>query len=281
MNSKFKTAKGRKRQANRKAYVKRKAAASAKVPAKVKAYVKKAIDAEIQDKVDLLTVFSTAGGSTTGNVRGFGIDNTSTFYGITSGSIIPTVAVGTTEDTRVGNYIKPKSMVVRYTIHANPIDKVTLGINKNEGMPFYVAVVFYSRKDSRGSSINDALKDLGNSSVPFATIQDFLVPFNKELYNIHAFKKYKMHPSQSTELVGTTQVVNSINAPAGCVSMVMASQKIKLPSKLIYDDASTVPTNARVYCAIGVFNFDNSTLDRSTQIRARVEMTSTLTYQNA
>jgi len=281
MRNEFKTPAGRRRQYNKKAYAKRKAAKmAAKVPEKVKDYVKKALDAEIQDKCDVQTILTTAGGSVTGLVRGYGIDSATANYGITTSSVIPTITQGLDEDKRVGNYVKPKSLVVNYTINALPIDPVTPS-NKNEGMPFYVAVLFYSRKDSRTNNINSTIKDFGATNLSFTSINDFLLPFNKETFNIHSFKKYKMYACQRTEIIGTANVLTALNAIPGYTPMVMHSQKLKLPSKLIFDDSGTNPTNARIYCAIGVFNIDNSTSDRASTIRAKVEMNSVLTYQNA
>jgi len=253
-----------------------------KVPLKVKNYVKRAIDREIQDKQDVATILTTMGGSNTGYIRGYGIDSQTANYGITTASVIPTIPVGNDEDKRVGNYVKPKSLVVRYSINATPIDAgVDVPLNKQSGMPFYVAVVFYSRKDSRTSNINNTIKDFGATNFSFDNINDFLLPFNKELYTIHSFKKYKMYPSQEIGLFGTTLTTETLNSINGYTPMVMASQRIKLPAKLIFDDGATQPTNARVYCAMGVFNIDNSKPDRATTIRAKVEMNSVLTYQNA
>jgi len=278
MRSEFKTVKGRKAQANRKAYQKRKVA---KVPDKVKAYVKQALDREIQDKQDVSAILTTAGGSTTGFVRGYGINSASVNYGITTQSIIPQVTQGLDEDKRVGNYVRPKSLVVNYTLNAMPVDAgVDVPLNKNP-TPFYCAVIFYSRKDSLTNNTNNTLKDFGSVNFPFETINDFLLPFNKELYNIHSFKKYKMAPAQEIGVFGTTQTIDLLNSVNGYVPMVMKSQTLKLPAKLNFDDATSQPTNARIYCAIGVFNIDNSVPDRATTIRVKCEMNSVLTYQNA
>lgn len=278
MNPKWKTAKGKKRAANRKAYQKRKAG---KVPEKVKDYVKKALDREIQDKQDVASILTTAGGSTTGFVRGYGINSASVNYGISTQSIIPQVTQGLDEDKRVGNYVRPKSLVVNYTLNAMPVDAgVDVPLNKNP-TPFYCAVLFYSRKDSLTNNVNSTLKDFGSVNFPFETINDFLLPFNKELYNIHSFKKYKMAPATSIGVFGTTTTIDLNNSVNGYVPMVMKSQKLKLPAKLIFDDTTSQPTNARIYCAIGVFNIDNSVPDRATTIRVKCEMNSVLTYQNA
>jgi len=279
MQSKFKTAKGRKRQANARAYKKRKAAAGV-VPAKVKNYVKRAIDREIQDKQDVQTILTTAGGQTSGLVRGYGIDSAVANFGITTSSVVPIVSIGSDEDKRIGNYVRPKSLVVNYTINAMPIDKQTPS-NANEGMPFYVAVVFYSRKDSRTNNTNTSFKDFGATNLSWTSINDFLIPFNKELYNIHSYKRYKMAACQKSEIIGTTLVQTALESPNGYVPMIMKSQRLKLPAKLSFDDNTAAATNSRIYCAIGVFNIDNSTTDRANTIRAKVEMNSVLTYQNA
>jgi len=285
MNSKWKTAAGRRYQANQKAYKKRKAFAavtSKGVPAKVKDFVKRAIDAEIQDKQDVAQIVTVAGGQTSGFVRGYGINSSIANSGLTTISVIPPVPIGTDEDKRTGNVIKPKSLVVNYTLNATPIDTGIPGaINQQNGMPYYVAVIFYSRKDSRTSSSNVGIKDFGSVNFSFDTINDFLLPFNKEMFNIHSFKKYKMYPSQSIGLFGTTQTTDTLNSINGYVPMVMKSQKLSLPAKLLFDDNAQQPTNARIYCAIGVFNIDNSTPARADTVRVKVEMNSVLTYQNA
>jgi len=283
MNSKWKTPKGRKAAANRRAYQKRKAAAAApaKVPDKVKAYVKRAIDAEIQDKQEVTVVASTQGALTTGFIRGFGIDNTIANYGLTTINIIPPLPLGTDEDKRIANKVRPKSLVANYVIYAQPIDAVVANNNTPEGIPFLCAVLFYNRKDSRGSSINDILKDYGASNTEFTNINDFLLPFNKETYNILSYKVYKMYPSQKKQVVGTVEQTVGVNSIPGYVPMVMKTQNLPLPATLIYDDATTTPTNARIYCAIGCFNIDNSVANRADVIRARVEMNTVLTYQNA
>jgi len=279
MQSKFKTPRGRKRQANRKAYLKRKA--NAKVPLKVKNYVKKAIDREIQDKQEVSVIASTQGVLTTGFIRGFGIDNTSSNYGLTTTNIIPPITFGQEEDKRIGNKVRTKSLVANYVIYAQPLDAVVANNNTPEGIPFLVAVLFYNRKDSRGSSINDTIKDYGATNTEFTNINDFLLPFNKESFNILSYKVYKMYPSQKKQVVGTVEQFVGVNSIPGYVPMVMKSQRLKLPATLIYDDAATTPTNARVYCAMGCFNIDNSVANRADVIRARVELNTTLTYQNA
>jgi len=248
----------------------------------VKAYVKKALDEEIQDKLDVASIVSVAGSSTTGYVRGYGINSSLSNSGLTTLSVIPAVPIGSDTDKRVGNVIRPKALYCHYTLNATPIDTgVTDSINGQNGMPFYTAVIFYSRKDNRSSSSNVGIKDFGSVNFSFDTINDFLLPFNNDLFTIHSFKKYKMYPSQIKGLFGTTVTTDTSNSINGYEPMIMCRQKLPLPAKLMFDDATSQPTNARIFCAIGVFNIDNSTPDRSTTIRVKCEMNSYLTFQNA
>lgn len=261
--------------------VSKRRAVSAPVPISVKKYVQRALDVEVQDKCDVQQILSTAGGSTSGLIRGYGIDSSLTNFGITTTSIVPSVPIGTDEDKRIGNIIRPKSLVVNYQINALPIDTGVTDVNTNEGMPFYVAVIFYTRKDNKTSSANNTLKDFGSLNVSMVNVADFLLPFNREGYNILSFQKHKMYPCQKLELVGTALLPQQLNGINGCVPAVMKTVKLPLPSKLIFDDTTAAPTNARIFCGVGVYNIDNSTPARANTIRARIDMNAVLTFQNA
>lgn len=247
-----------------------------KVSNNVKAYVKKAIDNEIEDKMETLTVFTVGGSSTTGRIVGYGINNQTSFTGITSAnSIIPILAAGTSVDTRLGNKVTVKSFYVRYHVYAVNQHPV---VNPVFGVPFIVCVLFYSRKDSRTNNTNDTLMEFGNSTTALVNTSDLTLKFNKDLYNIHGFYKHKLYPSQAVDGSGNTSAIAGVS---GFAPAAMKTVKIKLPSKLIYDDGTTQPTNSRIYASVGVFNIDNSKYIPSTSFRANIEMSSHLVYQDA
>lgn len=274
MQSKWKTAKGRKRQANKKAYAKRKA--NAKVPQKVKNYVKRAIDREIEDKYETLEVFSVQGTNTSGRVIGYGINNQTSFTGITStNSIIPVLSAGSAIDGRLGNKVSVKQFYVRYHISAEAQNTTT---NIGGGLPFYVCVLFYSRKDSRTNNTNDTIMEYGNTNTALTNIEGLTLKFNKDLYNIHGFYKHKLYQSQAKDAAGVSTAVPGITGFQPSVSKVA---RIKLPAKLVYDDATAQPTNSRIYASVGVFNYDNSKYLPSSQYRASIQMTSHIVYQDA
>lgn len=272
MQDKFKTSKGRKYQRKQKLTAKPKA----KVSASVKAYVKKAIDIEVEDKQDVLGIFTTQGTSNTGKIVGYGINNTTTFTGIHSnGSIIPNILQGITSDTRIGNKIKVKDFYVRYHIVANAIAPT---VNVPEGLPFYVVVVFYNRKDSKTNPTNDTMMEYGATNTSLVFLNDLTLDFNKDVFNILGFYKHKMYPSQKLDVSGLSTPIVGVS---GYVPAVMKKVKVKIPSKLQYDDNSAQPTTTRVFCSVGVFNVDNSRYIPSQTIRANVELTSHIVYQDA
>jgi len=274
MQSKFKTPRGRKRQANRKAYLKRKA--NAKVPQKVKAYVKRAIDREIEDKYEMKTIFTVGGSSTTGRIIGYGINNQTSFTGITTtDSIIPVLQNGNSVEGRLGNKLTVKQFYVRYHLYAVNQHPV---VNPVFGVPFIVCVLFYSRKDSRTNNTNDTLMEFGSSNTSLVNTSDLTLKFNKDLYNIHGFYKHKLYPSQAIDLTGNSTAIAGITGYTPSVSKVV---KIKIPAKLVYDDTTAQPTNSRIYCSVGVFNVDNSKYVPSTTFRANIEMSSHIVYQDA
>lgn len=271
MQAKFKTPAGRRRQYNKRAYAKRKAKAeAAKVPEKVKAYVKKALDADNEDKHMLKNVFSAT------NCLGGGFDSTGTNIGLTTtDSIIPLVIQGTAVSNRVGNRINVKSLLVRLMLEAKPVATS----NSVEGLPFYVRVVFYNRKDSMTNPTNNTILDLAGTSTSFTyQNQSLLLKYNTDLFNIISSKTYKMAPCQGVTDVGVT---SERQPPNGFVSHVLRQFKIKCPKKLIYDDGASQPMH-RIYCAIGVVNADGSNvLPALNGTRLQVSLDTQLVYEDS
>lgn len=271
MNPKWKTAKGKRRAANRRAYLKRKAAASVKgVPNKIKTYVKKVLDRNAEDKHDLLNVFSTA------NCQQGGFNSTLTNIGLTStSSIIPVVSQGTGVDQRIGNRISVKSLTGRLILQARPVNPTD---NYVSGLPFYVRVVFYNRKDSMTNYTNDTILDLGGSSTSFTgSLASLLLKYNKDTFNIIKSYTFKMAPAQS---INASAISSAENMPNGFMSHVMKNIKIPCVKKLVYDDASIQP-NHRIYCAIGVVNSDSSAvLPAGTGYRLRVSLDTHIVYED-
>lgn len=240
-----------------------------KVSKNVKAYVDKAIDRNSEDKHMLKNVFSAT------NCIGGGFDSTGTNIGLTTtDSIIPLVIQGTAVSNRVGNRINVKSLLVRLMLEAKPVSTS----NSVEGLPFYVRVVFYNRKDSMTNPTNNTILDLAGTSTAF-TYQNgsLLLKYNTDLFNIISSKTYKMAPCQGD----SGGVTSERQPPNGFVSHVLRQFKLKCPKKLIYDDGSSQPMH-RIYCAIGVVNADGQNVQPAiTGNRLQVSLDTHIVYEDA
>lgn len=243
---------------------------TASVPLKIKKYVKSTIDRQTEDKHDILNVWTNV------SCLQNGFDSTSTNQGLTSGSIIPIIPQGPAVDNRIGNRINVKSLQARLTLIARPVNPTD---NYVAGLPFYVRVVFYNRKDSLTNFTNNTILDFGGINAPFSgALESLLLKYNKDTFNIVKSMTFKMAPSQA---ISGSGVSTAENMPNGFASHIFKTINLKCPKRFQYDDTAAQP-NFRLYCAIGIVNADNSlVLPATTGYRLRVSMTSHLTYEDA
>lgn len=248
MRAEFKTAKGRAYQARQRKKAMSKAQSKVNTVADVRTIVNKAIASANEDKHFVKNVYFDV------NVPGCGFNSTSTNSGLTTtDSIIPLIIQGDTVSQRDGNRIKVKSLSVRLQLQAKPVSST----NAQEGLPFYVRVVFYNRKDSMTNNTNTGILDEGGSSTNFTyDAGSLLLNYNKDLFNIIKSKTYKMAPCQAADIFGVTL---PREPPNGFVSHVLKKFKIKCPKTMIYDDTTAQPMH-RIYAAIGVVNADGSNI---------------------
>lgn len=249
----------------------KKVAKAGALSAKVKKYVKSTIARNIENKHYVKDVFFNT------NCPGVGFDSTSTNSGLTtSTSIIPTISPGVAVDQRIGNKIRVRQLQVRMHLQSNPVNPTN---NSVEGLPFYVRVVFYNRKDSKTNNTNNAILDLGGSSTSFTgATSSLLYNYNKDTFNIIKSQTFKMQPIQRLTAAGVSSDCQVAN---GFSSHILRSFNIKCPKVLTYDDVSATP-NARIFCAIGVVNADGSGIQPAVGgYRLRVSMDSHLVFEDA
>lgn len=239
----------------------------AKVSTNVKKYVKKALD---MDKEDHIVEPDALANQDSINANGFDsqqivatVSGTNYYRGLTTANLVPDVSQGDTVSSRSGNAIKPKYLEVSYLINSNPLQKGKLS-NTNDwynniGRPFWVRIVIYRRKDNQFLADNSKILDNGASSTNFIDISDIKLPYNKDLYQILHTKNIKMSPSRAeTYTQGTNTLtdaityVNSNNTVANYLGKV----RLKLPSKLLFSDASPTPTNYACFLAAGCIMMD-------------------------
>jgi len=274
MRAEFKTAKGRAYQANQRYRAKKlalsKASAKVNTVADVRTIVNRAIATANEDKHYIKNVYFEQ------SIPGCGFNSTSTNSGLTTtDSIIPLVVQGDTVSNRDGNRIKVKNLSVRLQLQARPVNV----LNNVEGLPFYVRVVFYYRKDSMTNNTNTGILDEGPNSANFTyDTGSLLLNYNKDLFTIVKSKTYKMAPCQAVDGAGVTSVRDP---PNGFVSHVLKKFSIKCPKNLIYDDNSAQPMH-RIYCAIGVINADGSNISPvSNGTRCRVSLDTHLIFEDS
>lgn len=243
-----------------------------KVSKTVKDYVNNAIDKQAEDKHYLKSVFANQ------DCKKGGFDSTLTDTGLTTtSSIIPYPTQGTGSSNRVGNRLNVKSLIVRMHMEAKPIVATT---NPAYGLPFYVRVVFYNRKDSATNWTNDTILQLGNSITSFTyQTESLLLQYNKDTYNIIKSFTVKMSPSQALDVNG---VSSQVDTPNGFMSHYIKSFRLKCPKRLIFDD-TTLQANQKIFCAIGVVNADGSVPFASgsnVACRLQVSMDTHLIYED-
>jgi hypothetical protein len=233
----------------------------------LKSYVKKLVNNTEEVKCFTQAVAYKA------NVPGTGFLTTAGTGFNSASSIIPVIYQGTGQNQRIGNKIRPVSFYVRGHILALPVNTTT---NTQSNMPFYVRVVFWRQTAnltglSNIQILDDGITAGGNDFE--GTLDDLMVPFNRDRYTIGGSRLYKLQPIATT----TTNTENIISKyPVSQFFKI----KVPLPKVLEYNDTALDPSNARWYMSVGIVNFDSTTLV-NTQIRCQVTAQGVLKYRDA
>lgn len=259
------------------------ALAKMKVPMSIKSYVKRAIDAEAEDKHTYRDIF------VQNSVQWEGFDSSIPGRGLTSGSLIPGVLQGTDVEERIGNVIKPKSLAIKYMIVANPLQQGgggthpnTLDYNSHAGRDFYVRVVIYNRKDGKNNSSNTHIIDNGSGSTNLIDVEDLYSPYNKDLFNILYSKTIRMAANRWETWSAAGALTNAgtfFSTTGRATSTYNGTAYIKMPSRLMYDDATSTATNFNCFMAVGCINCDDSTI-ANTEYRADISAKAFLKFQD-
>lgn len=198
----------------------------------------------------------------------------------TVSGLIPSVALGNTQNTRIGNKITPKRLNVRYSIYANPSTDSTTGaglggnINPFINLPFRVKVIVFRHRYATDDFSQSGIVQSGATSADLtASVDSFFRPYNRDEYIIAYSKMFKMQPPRHAM---TSSYTGQAQDPYAR-SMVFKSLSLKLP-KLRYNDAATVPSNANWYMAVAVCNEDGTTITAGTQSRCTINVESHLYY---
>lgn len=193
--------------------------------------------------------------------------------------IIPQIAEGFAGNERVGNKIKPKSLIVRGQVQW---DAETIA--GYYAPPSTVRCMILSQKTikvgsavSASADVSHLLKDNVGTHVARSytgTRYDNFAPINTDLFRVHMDKKFKMNWAYTGD-------IGVAGATAGNTRTASFSVRIKTPEFLTFDDGNGDWVNnfAPFFC-FGAVN-DDGTATFSVQTPWRVSVLSVLDYEDA
>lgn len=169
------------------------------------------------------------------------------------------MGTGTTQDTRIGNSVKTKSLTFRGVVGSLPYSA-----NNTGQLPFEVHLLWFKRKkyDVAAVAPPHDLKHYATNSMLGVepTLMGSVIPFNKDAYIIKAHKVFRLRPLR----IGVTS--NSINQQnSDAPQFHRFHVNIPIKENLIFEDGSIIPTNdwcsfaAYVINSDGTVAFDGST----------------------
>ena len=187
-------------------------------------------------------------------------------------SVLPQITSGTTAQTRLGDRIKPKSLVLRGNISVDP------GVTDNKVL--YVRVIIASQKDIKvGSQVGTSTdpQRLLRTGVPGASDQ---IPFNGNrnelLYKVNDLK-FRVYMDKVFALA--PQGATTGDQPRSCVRFSYAFKK--LPSSLSFDEGNgNWANNFAPFIATG-YAFADGTAPDIVATRVSTDYHATLAFEDA
>lgn len=188
--------------------------------------------------------------------------------------LVPLITQGTDDWQRIGDSIRPTSLVVRGLLSADNTYTTTNRV-------MLVRVVIVSAKATKNLTATTSLwtnyantllqpnLDSGTQVVPFVGNQpELLYPVNRDQFIVHMDKVFKISPCS-----------NDAGEEENPASTRMWMKKIKLPKKFTYDTGIDSPNNFCPFMGIGYVYADGTGPDvLTTKIISTV--TSRLTYKD-
>lgn len=237
--------------------------------AEVKSIVNRTLASHLEEKVAVKEIFNRVG------IPGAGLDTANNLGLGTTTGIIPNISRGTDDASRVGDMIHAKRLMLKVSIRALDITPAA-GSNSNR-LPFMVRVIVFNHRFAIDEASATQIIDKGASSGNLDSSPDsWLEPYNKKEFKIWYSKEFKMAPFINN--TGATPVLE--NMPAGHVYFANIRKEIKVPNKLLYNGATSLPTNSMPQLAFAVCNCDGTPLG-SSQFKAQVNVETQLYFTDA
>jgi hypothetical protein len=207
-------------------------------------YVKQQIHKNIENKYDSLTLLPT-------QIPAFIGDN-STSANIFP--IMPSIGRGTQPNSRVGNKLNPRSLIIKGYVTLDMADNTAdydrICIRLIAGFPKQFPLNAQAQQDiidNPGANWTNELIDLGGSNGAFdGTLRALQSPVNREIFTVkkQVFMKLSRPRFYDAPLVGNDAYRYSGNSTR------FFTMKIRTPKTLLYTDSGTNATNfAPVLCA--------------------------------
>ena len=195
---------------------------------------------------------------------------------------------GTMADQRIGNRVKPLSLVMRGFIKIMAYNPQS---NHSE-LPFEVHCLVYKRKSfANGDPANLVIGTSGKPTVIDGTAECSLLQWNKDEYIIYKHRVWRMRqptsmhadaPFRMTDSnVGTGTVAANINTGrASNPFFKRFAMRLPTPKFLRFNEGQTAPVNAALSVGFYIINGDGKELGAD-QVRCTLFMSQTLKYTDA
>lgn len=232
----------------------------------VKKAIKRAINANIETKVAVKQVWQQNIVLGAGLDAGSGLGLTTTGISGAPSTILPSLTQNSSDAGRVGNLVKTKKLVLKYSLRALDTTGQTAGTNPFKGKPMYARVIVYNKRYAIDDYANSGIIDKGATVGNIDSSPDsWLEPYNRKDFRILYSKQFKLCAFSDKD--GANPLTNE-NMPNGFRNFVNAKAIIKIPKKLYYaKDADSDPQNCSPKMAVCICNCDGTVV---TAIQYRV-----------
>lgn len=246
-------------------------AKSAKVSTNVKKAINRAISNNIETKVAVREIFNRIA------VPGAGLDTANGLGLGTTTGIIPLISRGTDDASRTGDLIHAKRLVLKFSIRARDITVAAPTGNNPYKQPFMVRMIVFNHRFAQDEASATNIIDKGATNGNLDSSPDsWLEPYQKKEYKIWFSKTFKMAPL--TNISSGSLVLE--NMPPGYQCFAAGRKSIKIPKKLMYNGAATLPTNSMPQLCFAVCSIDGTPINNN-QYRCEVNVESQLYYTDA
>lgn len=228
------------------------------IPKVIKRYVKSQIHSNIENKEYCSYANNTS------------ITNSGATGGFNYLALIPDISQGTTEQTRIGNQVKPVSLNLRMNIQNKVYNATT---NPSYHNTYRVLIISFRKQNAfTTADITNNLFNVGSSSVGWqGTLLDAMLPVNTTIFKVHYDRVVSL----------SSPVDANVNDARPFQKSLSFYLKNCLPKTIKYNDAVGTPTNCNLYMIMTAVASDGSTGSVSATAMGSFSYVSRFIYEDA